>query len=53
MVSAYLDENDVPLPRKLEDLHAWFPAESPEPHVEVSQTDALGEHCLSTPFMSS
>ena len=54
MVSNFLDENNVPLPEKLTDLLAWFPADNPEPAVEVSQADVPGElWLLAISFMPS
>ena len=58
MVSDFLEKNNFSPPSTLVDLHAWFPAETPEPPVEVSQGDDLGKYlaqltwiCLSYNFL--
>ena len=44
MVSAHMGKSKLKPPQTVVDLHAWFPAETPEPPVEVSQGDDLGKY---------
>ena len=43
MISNFMDENEVSPPKDLPELLAWFPAETPEPPVEVSHGELPGE----------
>ena len=46
MVSDFLEKNNFFPLSTLVDLHAWFPAETPEPPVEVSHGDDLGKYLV-------
>ena len=53
MVADFMSKDKPRPPKKVEDLHLWFPAETPEPPAEASQSEDLGRYLTRLPWIFS